>query len=252
MLARLFPRVLLAIALAATYVVTSSAQTVEGVDAGRLRAAAKVQGEAAKAFADEVARRGEALRDSALATARGAEANRVRATSNATTSPRGAMDLDAMVAQADAARAGPGNSAGPRLIVFASTSMPAASLAALVKDVTKSGGVVVFQGFPDNSPKAFGAAILRFVAQGQSTRGIGIDPRLFRAFNVTVVPTYVVASRDFDLCDGFSCVTAIPPHDRMAGNVTTDYALAQFAAGGGPGAAAARGYLARLRKGSGG
>ncbi len=82
--ARLFPRVLLATALAATTVVTGSAQTVEGVDAGRLRAAAKVQGEAAKAFADEVARRGEALRDAALATARGAEANRVRATNNAT------------------------------------------------------------------------------------------------------------------------------------------------------------------------
>ena len=130
--------------------------------------------------------------------------------------------------------------------------MPAASLAALVKDVTKSGGVVVFRGFPDNSPKAFGAAMLQFVKQGQSTRGIGIDPRLFRAFNVTVVPTYVVASRDFDLCDGFSCVTAVPPHDRMTGNLTTDYALAQFVAGGGPGATAARVYLAQLRKGSGG
>lgn len=249
---RLFRRVLLATAFAVTYVVTSSAQTVEGVDAGRLRAAAKAQGEAAKAFADEVARRGEALRDTALATARSAETNRARATNTATTGPRGVMDLDAMVAQAESVRAGPEKSAGPRLIVFVSTSMPATTLAALVKDVTTAGGAVVFRGFPDNSPKAFGAAMLRFVKQGQSTQRIGIDPRLFRAFDVTVVPTYVVASRDFELCDGFSCVTAAPPHDRMAGNVTTDYALAQFAAGGGPGAASARACLTRLRKGSGG
>jgi hypothetical protein len=33
---------------------------------------------------------------------------------------------------------------------------------------------------------------------------IGIDPRLFRAFDVQAVPTYVAVSSDFDLCAGFS------------------------------------------------
>jgi conjugal transfer pilus assembly protein TrbC len=32
---------------------------------------------------------------------------------------------------------------------------------------------------------------------------IGIDPRLFRAFDVQAVPTYVAVSSDFDLCAGF-------------------------------------------------
>src|SRR3546814_5785758 len=65
---------------------------------------------------------------------------------------------------------------------------------------------------------------------------IGIDPRLFRAFDVQAVPTYVAVSSDFDLCAGFSCRTKVPPHDRMIGNVTVEYALSSFAEGNGPGA----------------
>jgi conjugal transfer pilus assembly protein TrbC len=65
---------------------------------------------------------------------------------------------------------------------------------------------------------------------------------------VTAVPAYVVTSTDIDICDGFSCTTALPPHDRMAGNVTAAYALASFRAGGGPGSAAARVYLERLNR----
>jgi conjugal transfer pilus assembly protein TrbC len=76
---------------------------------------------------------------------------------------------------------------------------------------------------------------------------VGIDPRLFRAFNVTAVPTYVVASTDFDLCDGFDCQTQVPPHDRISGNVTADFALETIARGGGPSARIASQYLARLK-----
>ena len=54
--------ILTAIGLSATWAVESFAQTVEGVEAGRLRDAAKAQSKDARAFADEVTRRGEALR----------------------------------------------------------------------------------------------------------------------------------------------------------------------------------------------
>ena len=78
------------------------------------------------------------------------------------------------------------------------------------------------------------------------------DPRLFRAFQVEVVPTYVVTTNEIDLCDGLSCVSDVPPHDRMVGNVTAQYALETFANGGGPGAPASRIYARKLNRGAAG
>ncbi len=117
-----------------------------------------------------------------------------------------------------------------------------------IADTARAGGVVVFRGFPNNSMKLFTQAIARVVERQDEYDNIGIDPRLFRAFEVRAVPTYVVVSSDFDLCAGFSCRTAVPPFDRIIGNVTVDYALSTFAEGGGPGAAVARVGLANLRK----
>ena len=56
----------------------------------------------------------------------------------------------------------------------------------------------------------------------------------------------MVAS-DFSPCDGFDCTDTLPPHDRIAGNVSVEDALETFADGGGPGAQLARLHLARLR-----
>ena len=80
----------------------------------------------------------------------------------------------------------------------------------------------------------------------KSGAAVGIDPRLFRAFAVDAVPAYVVTATDFDLCDGFDCRTALPPHDRIDGNVTLAHALDTFASGSGPAARVAAIYRARL------
>jgi conjugal transfer pilus assembly protein TrbC len=97
--------------------------------------------------------------------------------------------------------------------------------------------------------KAFQQGLARVLDQGQETKSIGIDPRLFRAFNVTSVPAFVVVTSDFDLCDGFDCKTVAPPHDRMSGNVTVRYALEAMATGGGPGARIAATALKQLGTG---
>src|SRR3546814_15668924 len=83
--------------------------------------------------------------------------------------------------------------------------------------------------------KEFSQALGKIVDREDDFANIGIDPRLFRAFDVQAVPTYVAVSSDFDLCAGFSCRTKVPPHDRMIGNVTVEYALSSFAEGNGPG-----------------
>ena len=136
----------------------------------------------------------------------------------------------------------------PRFIAFASLSMPPAALRAMADDVGRAGGVVVLRGLPGGSAKTLTAALAKVAADGGKLDAVGIDPRLFRAFGVEAVPTYVVSSSDFDLCDGFECRTQVPPHDRMSGNVSVSYALETFAQGGGPGALLASQHLARLQR----
>ncbi len=89
--------------------------------------------------------------------------------------------------------------------------------------------------------------LTRVVNKGQFA-SIGVDPRLFRAFQVQAVPTYVSVSSDFDLCAGFSCTTKVPPYDRMIGNVTVEYALSTFAEGNGPGARVAAVALSNMKR----
>jgi conjugal transfer pilus assembly protein TrbC len=225
---------------------SAGAQTVEGVDVKAIRDWAKAQSKDIDAFAAEVGKRGEALRKEALQTRDGAQANRARVGKVVADGKPGVFDFDAMIAGAD--KAVEGIKLGrPRLIVFASLSMTPASLKVMFKDVTKAGGVVVFRGFKNGSVKDFTAGLAGTIDKGQKLEGVGIDPRLFRAFDVQMVPTWIVVSGDFEPCDGFHCTTAVPPYDRVAGNVTADFALETIAGGRGPGAAAAKVYLGRLR-----
>lgn len=128
-----------------------------------------------------------------------------------------------------------GAAGGPALLAFASTSMPPDALERLIGDVSKAGGTVVFRGFAAEGSKGFLEALRKAVPEGSGAR-VMIDPRLFRAFGIEDVPTYVAASSSFPLCDGLDCTSTPTPHDRIAGNVTTRYALETFIAGKGPGA----------------
>lgn len=226
------------------------AQTADGIDVEAVKKrAAAVQDDAA-AFVQQVQDRGRAMREEAeQVRVQGTEAMRrvaADAPPTAPTAPRGPIDLDTFVAGA-AANANVARGTAPQLIVFASLSMPKPSLKALISDTARAGGVVVFRGFPDNSARAFSGAIAGVVGDGGDASAIGIDPRLFRAFAVQAVPTYVVVSSDFDLCDGFDCSTAVPPYDRMVGNVTLDHALSTFVDANGPGARVAAVALTSLR-----
>jgi conjugal transfer pilus assembly protein TrbC len=161
--------------------------------------------------------------------------------------PAGPVDFDEILEGA-AAKASAPIGEGPLFVVFASLSMPEASLSRLIADTSAAGGVVVFRGFPKGSTRAFAGGLKRVVTDERQEAHIAIDPRLFRAFSVTAAPTFVVASRAYELCDGFDCTSAVPDHDRMSGNVSVDYALERFAGGHGPGAGVAGIALANLRK----
>lgn len=234
--------------LALAVVSAALAQTVEDLDLGAIKARSAEQVREAQVFVDAVAGRGDAhqaeaeeLRDAGLKAASSIDP------ASLPKGPAGPVDFDEVLAGA-AANAGAPMGEGPLFVVFASLSMPQASLAALIRDTTRARGVVVFRGFPQNSTRAFAEGLKRVVTEENQEAHIAIDPRLFRAFDVKAAPTFVVTGREYELCDGFDCSSAVPDHDRMSGNVTVAYALERFAETRGPGAGVAAVALANLRK----
>jgi len=224
------------------------AQTVDGIDVQAIKQRSADLRADAQAFVDEVKNRGDAFREEAVTVRDGGMENMQRiASSDLPKGPAGAIDFDEIV-QGAASNATAGGGEAPQLIAFASVSMPPKALRQLIQDTARAGGVVVFRGFPNNSMKEFSQTLGKIVERQDDFANIGIDPRLFRAFNVQAVPTYVAVSSDFDLCAGFSCRTTVPPYDRMIGNVTVEYALTSFAEGNGPGARVAAVGLSNLRK----
>lgn len=225
----------LALILATAGISALLAQNVEGLDIQAIKQRSLASQAEAQAFFEEVKDRGDAFRVDAVEAHKGGTENMRRvAKTDLPTGSTGPIDFDAIVdgaAQNLNAKTGE----APQFIAFGSLSMPPASLKQMISDTAAAGGIVVFRGFPDNSMRAFASRLGKLVEE-QDFAHIGIDPRLFRAFDVQAVPTYVAVSSDFDLCAGFDCRTRVPPHDRITGNVTVRYALESFAEGRGPGA----------------
>ena len=222
------------------------AQTVEGLDLDAIRARSAKSEQDATALVNEVERRGDAFRkDAQTVQAVALEQMRTIDKASLPRGPAGAVDFDEMI-HAASANLKENQGTAPQFMVFVSTSMPEQALKRIIADTSAAGGVVVFRGFPGNSGKAFIAALSKVVEKDQQFASIGIDPRLFRAFDVTAVPTMVVSSSDFTPCDGLTCKTTPPPFDRIEGNVTVRYALETFAGENGPGALIARTALANL------
>jgi conjugal transfer pilus assembly protein TrbC len=246
------PQILVCTGLAAASALAgAAAQTIEPeLDLAAIRATAQSGTGEAEALAEAARTRAKAVLEQADATALQARSHGEEyAQGVPTPAPQPSdpiFDFDQMVAAAGAAAKGNLGEA-PRFIAFASLSMPAQALRDMITRVNAAGGVVVLRGFPAGSAKVLTEALRKVALDQEQMGSVGIDPRLFRAFNVTAVPTYVVASTDFDVCDGFDCQTQVPPHDRLSGNVTADFALETIARGGGPAARMASQYLARLK-----
>ncbi|WP_264595494.1 type-F conjugative transfer system pilin assembly protein TrbC [Sphingobium sp. B12D2B] len=223
------------------------AQTVDGLDVQAVKTRSADLAAEAQAFVDQVKDRGDRFREDA-ATTRDAGTDNMRriAAQGLPKGPASPVDFDEIVQGAAKNMTANGGEA-PQFIAFASLSMPDDALRQLVRDTASAGGVVVFRGFPNNSARAFVSRLSKVVDKDQLA-SIGIDPRLFRAFQVEAVPTYVSVSSDFDLCAGFSCTTKVPPYDRMIGNVTVEYALTTFAEGSGPGARVAAVALSNMKR----
>lgn len=239
-----------AVALAGIAVASAVvAQTVEGIDMGALKAKAQAEAGDAETLVDAVAKRGEVFeQDAEELRVNGLSAVAQLDPKDLPKGPEGPVDFDEILAGASANTKTPFGD-GPLFVAFASLSMPEDALRALIRDTTKAGGVVAFRGFPGNNTKAFVEGLKKVVTSEDQEAHLAVDPRLFRAFNVRAVPTFVAVSREYELCDGFDCSSALPDHDKMIGNVTVEYVLESFAGGSGAGAGVASVALRNLNKG---
>ena len=231
-------------------------QNPDPLDVEAIRTSAKTYSAEAEALAENIRLRSEAMREEARQTQDQARANHERYaqaidqkhTNSNDNNKDEAFDFDRTILDhAKMAQANLGDA--PRFIAFASLSMPPQSLKALVRDTAAAGGVTVLRGFPGGSAKQLTKMLAAMASNGEQLSALGIDPRLFRAFDIKAAPSFVMASSDFTLCDGFDCKGAVPPHDRMTGNVSVEYALETFAGGAGPGSRLAALHLARLKEG---
>ena len=134
---------------------------------------------------------------------------------------------------------------GPEVIVFMSLSAPLESWRQWSREAARIGAPLVLRGFGADGLQA---TVRRIGPHLDRRSGAAIDPRLFRLFDVTVVPAVAVAPGGVPPCESRGCSTdPAPPHDRIAGNVGLEAALETIAAEGGPGREAARRHLASLR-----
>jgi type-F conjugative transfer system pilin assembly protein TrbC len=115
------------------------------------------------------------------------------------------------------------------LKVFVSSSMGKELLKTYVKKARRYGGVLVFNGLPDNSWVKLNNMIMEIV-EDQEGVGIQIDPEEFDRFNIKTVPAFVLI-KEADWITGTSKEMAEDRviYDKVTGNIGTEAALRLFA-----------------------
>ena len=144
-----------------------------------------------------------------------------------------------------------GKLSGPRpgtaeVLIFTSLSVPAASWRQWAREAAGIGVPLVLRGVGEGglpeTAKKIGNRL------GGAEAGVAIDPRLFRLFGVTRVPSVVVVPGGAPPCRSRGCADdPVPPHDRVAGNIGLAAALEAVANEGAVGREAAESHLERLR-----
>lgn len=129
------------------------------------------------------------------------------------------------------------------LMVFVSFGMPAASLQRLLAQAGALGGVLVLNGFKDNSLRETARAVQ---ALGAAAGAVQIDPNAFARYRIRAVPVVLLARAGAGATmDAQGC--ALPEdYAAVAGDVSLDYALQAIGDGDPRFAAQARDYLRRL------
>lgn len=107
--------------------------------------------------------------------------------------------------------------------MFVSLVLSDNNLRQILESAKQYKGVVVLRGIKNNSFLETSNHLQRIVGEDEYP-GIIIDPTLFTKFEITQVPTYVLA-KSSNCPVGISCR---PVFDKITGNITPRYALEKF------------------------
>ena len=111
-----------------------------------------------------------------------------------------------------------------RLLIFISSSLPKQTIVNLMQQASPLGAIFVVRGLINNSyVKTYDYF---YKLKGDNTVGIMINPTLFKAMDVQLVPTFALYNSSQDLLKT-ACNTN-PQYTKVAGEVTVHYALEQL------------------------
>lgn len=115
------------------------------------------------------------------------------------------------------------------LKVFVSSSMGSELLKTYAKEARRYGGVLVFNGLPDNSWVKLNKTVTEIVGNEEGV-GIQIDPEEFDRFNIKTVPAFVLFKEDNRVT--YTSKEAEEDkviYDKVTGNIGIETALRLFA-----------------------
>lgn len=123
-------------------------------------------------------------------------------------------------------------SAPATLLVMVSYSMPSEAIARLASSASQVGATLVLRGMVDNSMEKTASLSADFIKRYPNLQ-VQIDPTVFRRFEVTQVPTFVLTR---GTGEDKSCTKGCDPADSfvsVVGDVSLDYALEHITRNGG-------------------
>lgn len=154
-----------------------------------------------------------------------------------------ALNLSALVDQQDAG-------SGGQVLVFASLGMPGESLRLLIADAERARVPVLLHAFKGGSLGETAKALREVLGTRGADDVLGgvlIDPRAFSVFGVESVPSFIAVSGALPQCRGLDCSVPVPPHDRLAGNMSLRAALQILASEGEAAVQVSHDALSRLK-----
>ena len=135
-----------------------------------------------------------------------------------------------------------------QVFLFASFSIPNASLRAMMNEAREAGVPILFRGFVNNSVFETRERLLDVFGSDENIVGFSIDPTMFVRFQVEAVPAVVVTARPLEPCETMGCEgDAPPPHDIIRGNIPLLAALDISVRGGGEGSEVSRAFRTMLK-----
>ena len=131
------------------------------------------------------------------------------------------------------------------LLVFISTSMPKNTLKLLGEQAKKAGAVLVLRGMVGKVgvPGVLNETIRAIQPAAETGATVQIDPEQFSRFDVTIVPTFVIARKQQE-CGTEQCATQ---SFKLVGDVSLEYALETWVERGGEAGKLAGNFLSDLR-----